>query len=58
MNLVDCVVDVVLTEPAFAYNKWWIVVKYNSWGRFSDCRLMFDTKEEALAIKPGHKFLA
>jgi len=58
MNLVDCFVKEILSEPYQKYNKWWLDVKYDSWGRESKTELMLNTKEEAENIKVGHKFVS
>jgi hypothetical protein len=58
MNLVDCVVVEVLGWPHEAHGKWWIPVCYDSWGRVSETKLMFDSEAEALAVSVGHQFLA
>jgi hypothetical protein len=64
VNLVDAYVTEVLSEPA--YNDkyaaegvtWWQVdVNYDSYGRISQTRLTFKTKEEAAAVKIGYHFL-
>ncbi len=57
MNLVDCYVKELVGVPYEKYGKWWQVVIYSSWGADDKTELMFPTKEEALAVKPGHKFL-
>jgi hypothetical protein len=44
MNLVDCVVTEVLGNPEFKYSKWFVNVKYNSWGSISETEVMFDTE--------------
>lgn len=57
MNLLDCVVTKVLTKPYFKYEHWFIEVEFNSYGQLGNTLLMFKTKQEALNIKNGHKFL-
>jgi hypothetical protein len=57
MNLVDAYVVRVIGEPTLEWNKWWVPVVYNSWGRESETKIMCNTYEEALAVKPGFKFL-
>lgn len=57
MNLVDAFVKKVISEPYEEYGKWWIDVEYISWGVPGKTRLMFDSKEQALEVKEGYKFL-
>lgn len=57
MNLVDCVVTEIKGEPFEAWGRWWLHVMYDSWGRPGSTKLMFDTKIEALDVKPGYTFL-
>lgn len=58
MNLVDCYVTRVLSEPYEAYNKWWVLVEYDSWGRLAQTTVMCDTEEEAERVDVGYHFLA
>ncbi|ECD9507896.1 hypothetical protein FN884_20280 [Salmonella enterica subsp. enterica] len=47
-----------LNEPVTKeYGKWWIDVEYISWGVPGKTRLMFESKEQALEVKEGYKFL-
>lgn len=63
MNLIDCYVTKVLSDPYSRYNKfnnttYWIVdVEYNSYGVISNTELLFNTKEDALKVKIGYHFL-
>lgn len=57
MNLLDAVVTKVTGEPRQAYNKWWVDVVYDCWGRESVTAVMCSTQEEALQVKEGYKFL-
>ncbi|HFK9386252.1 TPA: hypothetical protein ACG2V4_004538 [Escherichia coli] len=57
MNLVDAFVKKVISEPYEEYGKWWIDVEYISWGVPGKTRLMFESKELALEVKEGYKFL-
>ncbi|OEM87284.1 hypothetical protein BHF37_25755 [Escherichia coli] len=41
----------------YEYGKWWIDVEYISWGVPGKTRLMFESKEQALEVKEGYKFL-
>ncbi|EDK2425585.1 hypothetical protein CIX21_21655 [Salmonella enterica] len=56
-NLVDAFVKKVISEPYEEYGKWWIDVEYISWGVPGKTRLMFESKEQALEVKEGYKFL-
>jgi len=59
MNLCDSYVKEVLGPPILKYNKWWLPVSYFCWSiNPEETELMFDTKEEALSIKPNHHFLS
>ena len=57
MNLVDAFVKKVISGPYEEYGKWWIDVEYISWGVPGKTRLMFESKEQALEVKEGYKFL-
>lgn len=56
MNLLDAFVTHRQGEVYFKYDKWWTPVEYVCWGRPGQGSIMSDTKEEAEAIKIGHKF--
>lgn len=58
MNLVDCEVTEILSKPFPVGNKWFLSVKYVSWGSYSETDLCFETKEIAESIKIGYKFKA
>lgn len=58
MNLVDCYVVEVVSEPTYLYDKWWIDVIANSYGGNFKTKLMFETKEECLNINKWHHFLS
>lgn len=58
MNLVDAFVKKVISGPYEEYGKWWIDVEYISWGVPGKTRLMFESKEQALEVKEGYKFLS
>lgn len=47
----------VISGPYEEYGKWWIDVEYISWGVPGKTRLMFESKEQALEVKEGYKFL-
>jgi len=57
MNLIDIYVVEILSEPFYEYEKWWLKVKSNAYGRLIEDTLMFDSKEECLKIKKGYKYL-
>lgn len=57
MNILDAVVTKVCGEPYYQYNKWWVEVHHNCYGIPGGTKLMFNTKDEALKVKPGYQFL-
>lgn len=62
MNYLDGYVEEVLSEPYYddydsGIFRWWVEVSYTCEGTESTTILMFDTREEAEAVKPGYKFL-
>jgi len=59
MNLVDCYVTKVLSEPFKCpqSHSWGIKVEFDSYGRISETQLYLDTKAEILKVKKGYKFL-
>lgn len=62
MNLIDAWVAHVNGEPQFhswedgAVTCWTVNVDYHDMGGEGSKDLSFNTKEEALAVKPGYKF--
>lgn len=61
MNYLDGYVEEVLSEPYYddygsGIFRWWVEVSYICEGTESTTTLMFDTREEAEAVKPGYKF--
>jgi hypothetical protein len=58
MNLIDCTVTKVLSEPRFEYGKWWVNVEYDSWGSKSEASVMLNTEEEAKLVGVGYEFLS
>ena len=58
MNLVDCFVTAVLSQPYRKFAKWWVDVSYESWGSPGKTQLMFSTETGAAAVTIGHKFQA
>lgn len=57
MNLLDCVVTKVLSEPKHQNNKWIVSVEYDCYGVISQTPLFFNTEEEAKKVKPHYIFL-
>lgn len=62
MNYLDGYVEEILSEPYYddygsGVFRWWVKVSYVCEGTESTITLMFDTREEAEAVKPGYKFL-
>lgn len=60
MNYIDGYVEEVISEPYYddygsGIFRWWVEVSYVSEGCGAITTLMFDTKEEAEAVKPGYK---
>jgi len=56
MNLLDAVVTEIISEPYFAYDKWWVKVKYNCYGSISETELMFYKENHAKELKVGYTF--
>ena len=56
MNTIEHYVTEVLGEPYTMYNKWFVKVMANSYGRISDDILMFDTEEAAKYVFVGYKY--
>lgn len=52
MNTIEHYVE----EVYEAYNRWWVKVMSNSYGRISPDSIMCNTLEEALTIKIGHRY--
>ena len=57
MNTLDAVVTKITSEPYEMYDKWWVDVEYDCWGAISKTKLMFYSKESALSVKVGYKFI-
>lgn len=62
MNYLDGYVEEILSEPYYddygsGIFRWWVEVSYVCYGIGAVTTLMFDTREEAEAVKPGYKFL-
>lgn len=56
MNVIDAKVTNVIGKPYYKYHKWCIKVECIDMGGLSKDDLMFDTKEEAEAVRPGYIF--
>ena len=56
MNLLTGTVTKVLSEPFIQYNKWWVKVEYNCYGRLSKTELMFTNIDSALKVDVGFTF--
>ena len=57
MNLLEANVTKVLSKPFNQYNKWWVEVEYECYGRNLKTRLMFSEKEKAEKVDIGFLFL-
>lgn len=62
MNYLDGYVEEVISEPYYndyesGISRWWVKVSYVCEGIRSTTTLMFDTREEAEAVRTGYKFL-
>lgn len=57
MNLIDCFVEEIISEPYEKFNMWWVNVKSDCYGNISEGHLMFSTEEKAKELKIGHKYL-
>lgn len=58
MNLIDCYVSKILSEPYRKLGAWWVDVEYRSGARTNKTQLMFRTEEAAKVASVGHRFLA
>lgn len=58
MNLCDCYVTEVMGAPVFLYSRWWVRVKYNSWGTLGVTDVMCASEAEASEVRVGFHFLA
>jgi hypothetical protein len=56
MNLVDCYVTEVLSQPYERNGLWCVDVKYNSWGHISRGKVFCVSEEEARKVSVGYKF--
>jgi hypothetical protein len=57
VNLIDAYVTEVHGNPYESYGKWWVKVTSDCYGRPTEGALQFDTRDEALAVKPGFHHL-
>lgn len=55
MNMVECVVTKVLSEPYLNY-LWCVDVEADSWGSVQKTTVHCQTKEQAEQVKIGYKF--
>ena len=56
--MIDAVVTkIIWSEPKFYYKKYWVKVGFNVMCGSGTTALMFDTIEEAKALKVGYEFL-
>lgn len=58
MNLCDCYVTEVMGAPVWLYSRWWVRVRYDSWGSSAVTDVMLSTEEEASEVGVGYCFLA
>lgn len=56
MNLLDCVVTKILSEPFYEYGKWFLKVEYKCYGNSAETSLMFREKQYAEQVEIGYKF--
>lgn len=56
MNLVDYKVIKVLSEPVQKYGMWFVDVEAEGWSEACKTKVMVQTLEEALFVKPGYVF--
>lgn len=56
MNLLDCAVTKILSQPYRQFGSWWVDVEYDSWGSTGRTNLMFRTEEGARSVTIGHVF--
>lgn len=56
MNLIDCYVIKIISEPYYKYNHWWLDVVYDSYGVESFTSIMKKSKEDIDKIKIGYEF--
>ena len=57
MNLINCTVTKILSKPYYKYDKWWVIVEYDCYGRKSEKSLCFKNKEQSEKLKVGTVFL-
>ena len=58
MNLIDNYVTEILGKPYYQFNKYWLQVMADGYGRISEHTLMFNTLKEVESVTIGYKFLA
>lgn len=57
MNLLEAIVLEVRSAPEYFFERWFVSVRFICEGVEGYTDVMSNTMEEALAIKPGYKFL-
>ena len=57
MNVLDAYVTEIHGKPYQMYGRWWVSVTSDCEGRPTTGPLMFNSEEEALAVKIGHHHL-
>ena len=56
MNLVDCHVTKILSEPYYEYGFWWLKVRYDSYGVESETAIMRKENSDLENIEIGFEF--
>lgn len=57
MNRLNAIILKILSNPYFAYNKWWVNVEYDSHGVEDKTNLMFNSKDEAESLEVGQEII-
>ena len=57
MNLLEAEIVMVKSLPYYKYDKWWVDVDYNCYGKVSKTSVMRETEEEANRISVGTKII-
>lgn len=58
MSLTDCYVTEVLGKPCYVYGRYWVRVRYDSWGSSAVTDVMCSSESEALKVGVGYCFVA
>lgn len=56
MNMLDCTVTKILSQPYRQFGSWWVDAEYDSWGGSGRSNLMFRTAEGARGVVIDHLF--